>query len=411
MNTLLRRRIMMGFGGSPIPPEPPTPVNGAYIRGGADGSYIDTGITPDQNTKIIVWARNLNPSVANTVLFGSQVGVNDSSFIIYTATNASLGKLAMRYGDSGSTYASDAWQYMSHYHKYELGPDGFLVDDTQILSVSQSSSSNNLNIHLFGYNNNGTHIRGNDTDICACKIYKNNVLVRDFTAVNTPSVGLYDSVSNTLFTNAGSGSLTYGTFNPNAYTPLDYITTSGDSYFLTDVVGTYSLPIVVKFKATGTSKSWFDVVGGRDASNRCQIFTGNTSYSNARLYALLGTSSANTIYSSNSAGDVRNKEIIVVKSNNSFSGYYNNAAFGNTITYNVASSYSTGVPIGVGATWYENTSAWVNKFVGSIYFAGFGSQCNLVPAKVNGVAGMYDTYNDVFYSSISGTDFTAGNEL
>jgi hypothetical protein len=50
-------------------------------------------------------------------------------------------------------------------------------------------------------------------------------------------------------------------------------------------------------------------------------------------------------------------------------------------------------------------------FIGNIYYVGFGSQCNLVPVKVNGVAGMYDTYNDIFYSSISGTDFTAGNEI
>lgn len=29
-----------------------------YIRGGADGSYIDTGIIPNENTRVIVWARN-----------------------------------------------------------------------------------------------------------------------------------------------------------------------------------------------------------------------------------------------------------------------------------------------------------------------------------------------------------------
>lgn len=45
------------------------------------------------------------------------------------------------------------------------------------------------------------------------------------------------------------------------------------------------------------------------------------------------------------------------------------------------------------------------------YFLGFGSNRNFVPAKVNNVAGMYDTYNDVFYQSASGTAFVAGSEI
>lgn len=401
--------MMMGLGGSPTPPPtPPSPVTGAYIRN-QGGAYINTGITPDNTTRIVVWARNFNPH--GLCLFGSHVAVNDSAFILSTYISTNTGRIRVDYANSIG-YVDNQFANLSHYHKYELGQGKLYIDDVEVYSTSEATFSNNFPIYLFGCNRSGNRIgMGVPADICACKIYKNNVLVRDFFAVNTPSVGLYDSVTNTLFTNAGSGSFTYGVFDVNAYTPLDYITTSGNSYFITDVVSTYSLPIVVKFMATGTTKSWFDVVGGRDASNRCQIFTGNTSYSNARLYGILGTASASTIYNSNSAGAVRNKEIVVVKSDNKFSAIYNNAAFGNTITYNVASTYSTGVPMGVGATWYENTSAWGNKFIGKIYYVGFGSQCNLVPAKVNEVAGMYDTYNDVFHSSTSGTDFTAGNEL
>ena len=402
------------LGGSPTPPTPPSPVTGAYIRNVDLGAYIDTGIAPDSTTKVIVWARNWNPS--GGALFGS----NDSSssaFGLSAVRNSNNdGKIYLLYGTTGSPYVflNDGFTKLSNYHKYEYYQGTLYIDDVQMATASGSFVSNQHSIHLFGqysYSVDGHSNSFKPIDICAAQIYKGGVLVRDFYAVNTPSVGLYDSATNTLFTNAGSGSFTYGVFDVNAYTPLDYITTSGNSYFLTDVVGTYSLPIVVKFMATGTTKSWFDVIGGRDASNKCQIFTGNTSYSNARLYGILGTASASAIYSSNTTGAVRNKEIVAIKSNNKFSAIYNNAAFGNTITYNVASTYSTGVQLGVGATWYENTSAWGNKFIGKIYYVGFGSQCNLVPAKVNGVAGMYDTYNDVFYSSTSGTDFTAGNEL
>ena len=238
------------------------------------------------------------------------------------------------------------------------------------------------------------------------------MLVRDYTPVNSPSVGLYDAVSDTVFTNAGSGSFTYGTFNSNAYTPLEYIATSGDSHFITPAIGSYSLPIIIKFKPTSTSADWFCPVGGRDETERCEIFTGNTTYSNARLYAMLGNDASQQIYSSTTDGAVRNKDLVVVKSNNTFTAYYNNATFGSAVTFSVNSSYSTGSPLGIGSNYlnYSGNPQWDSDFVGNIYYVGLGAY-NLVPAKVSGVAGMYDTYNDTFYPSFSSTPFTAGPEL
>ena len=49
----LRRRIILAAASTPAPTG-----KVAYIRGGDDGSYIDTGIIPDNNTRIVVWARN-----------------------------------------------------------------------------------------------------------------------------------------------------------------------------------------------------------------------------------------------------------------------------------------------------------------------------------------------------------------
>ena len=66
MDAIMRRRQMMMVGEPPAPP-----VMIPYVRGGGDGSYIDTGITPDPTTKVIVWARNWNPgySYFNWVYF------------------------------------------------------------------------------------------------------------------------------------------------------------------------------------------------------------------------------------------------------------------------------------------------------------------------------------------------------
>ena len=395
----------------------PTPATMIpYIRGGADGSYIDTGITPDNTTRVIVWARNWNPATSNNMLFGyMDSGSNSNGFSLATWATASTGRIGVYFGDYTNPYTivEDAFQYLGGYHKYELDGKVFKIDDNTVAtSGSTATISTSGTIHLFGRNTGGTHSNtASPIDICACQIYKNDVLVRDYTAVNSPSVGLYDAVSDTVFINAGSGSFTYGTFNPDAYTPLEYISTSGSSYFLTPAIGTYSLPIVTKFHPTGTSADWFCPIGGRGSTERCEIFTGNTTYSNARLYSILGSGDSTTMYSSTTAGAVRNKDIIVVKSNNTFTAYYNNAILGSAATFSVGTSYSTEVPLCVGANWQNYSGgSFDSNFVGKIYYVGLGDY-GLVPAKVGGVAGMYDTYNDTFYQSSSSTPFTAGPEL
>ena len=397
---------MMGGG------EPPTPIERvSYIRGGGTGAYINTGITPDETTKIIIWARNWNPCGSSyNWLFGSRIGNEDSMFGANLMNQNNSGKLRVAYGNI-NVDLSDKWTLMSHYHKYELSANGFYCDDVLVSSVTATTFSHDYPIYLFNCNSGGQPLitstsTGYPVDISACKIYKNNVLVRDYTAIDIPEAGLYDSISNTVFTNEGSGSLTYGFFNRDNYTPLQYITASGASAFKTPVIGGYSTKTLVTFYPTGTTASWFDVVGGRDATKRFQIFTGNTTSSNSVLSVILGEGTAKAIYSAG-AGYFRNKKITVYYYQTNFYGYINNSQVGNTITWAVGTSYSTRDPIAIGATWYNHESAFHNYFVGRLYIASFPGY-NYVPAKVNGVAGMYDTYHDTFHPSITATPFTAG---
>ena len=47
--------------------------------------------------------------------------------------------------------------------------------------------------------------------IASCRIYDNNILVRDYITVRRGTVGyLYDRVSGQLFGNAGTGAFGYG---------------------------------------------------------------------------------------------------------------------------------------------------------------------------------------------------------
>ena len=386
----------------------PQPItNVAYIRGGADGSYIDTGITADNTVKVIVWARNWRPYSEG--LFGSRTAADSNEFsIVATSSGVRADSARIRFGTSNTEFVENAiTEVYSHYHKYEYSEGVLKVDDVTKASLTTQAFNNGLNIHLFGINTDGTHTSMNySADICACKIYKNDVLVRDYTAVNSPSVGLYDAVSDTVFTNAGSGSFTYGSFNQNAYTQLEYIGCTAGQYFDTGLYGNQNTKVVTKFRPTGTTKTYYRVFGCRADSETLmlELMIGNTSYANRYYYARYNNSNT-TVY--NSASQTNN-DLVYVHDANVFTLYKNNAQLGTaTLT---AATFTTQYTMYVGSSNYSGSGAGY-PFYGYIYYIGFGADKNFVPAKVNNVAGMYDTYNDVFYPSTSGTAFVAGPEL
>lgn len=394
------------YGNIPVYTSEPASTDIPYIRGGADGSYIDTGITPDSTTQVIVWARNINANGSYEWLLGSRVSGTSSGLTFSAPGGAQTGLFQIQFAGT-SILSGDAFRYLGGYHKYDITAAKLIIDDEVVITGTSVSFSNSLNIHLFGMNNNGSHVNaGTSFDICACKIYKNNVLVRDFTAVNSTVVGLYDSVSQSLFTNVGSGSFTFGKFNENAYTPLEYIECNGQSYFNTGLYGTYSLPIVIKFSPNG-GKEFHFLLGARttSSSEKLMFRIGDSTTANNN-FAFGYTTQDLILYTGQSQS---NEKLIWTKINNVSRLYKNASQLGDQGTGNTWSAFTTSYPLFVGSL--NNAGSSVAGFLGKIYYAGFGLSANFVPAKVNDVTGMYDTYNDVFYPSISGTNFVAGPEL
>lgn len=396
-------------------PGPQPVTNVAYIRGGA-GSYINTGIKPDNTTKVIVWARNFNPSGNSyyTWLFGSRVADANSAYALAAMCTNNTGKIRVPYANVNNDLANK-WALMGGYHKYELSSNGFYCDDVLISSVTGATFSNNYNIFLFSLNNAGTSAYSDVLmDISTCKIYKSGTLVRDFTAVNSPSIGMYDSVSGTLFTNAGSGSFTYGTFNANAYTPLEYIVDGANAYFDSGVNGTYAMPIVTMFRNTGTTARWHTLLGYRISTSSCDISfgTATSGEDNMRIYWRFGPNDTNTtVFNGSTSNKLTGYDIVVVKAYNAttLTVYKNYSQIGTATKSGVSSSFVTDGNLCVGAL--KTDTATGASYEGRIYYVRFGNERNFLPAKVNGVAGLYDTYNDEFYPSTSGTAFTAGPEL
>lgn len=387
----------------------PQPTMIPYIRGGADGSYIDTGITADNTVKIIVWARNWNPTGGNLFGVGSSKTGTTNAFYVVHPSSAQSGKIHLMYGTVGSPWASiDGFNYSSGYHKYELYAGVVKIDDATIITGSTTATiSTEYSIHLFGKGDgSGGHTNMNlPVDICACKIYKNDVLVRDFTAVNTPSVGLYDAVSQTLFTNAGSGSFIYGEFDKNAYIPLEYISSTKEQYIDTGILATGGMTCVAKFMITNTEKQYKRLFGVRDAgnTNMFELMVGNTTTSN-RYFSVRYNDSYKTIDAKASQNSV---PLVYVANGNSSSLYKDNAALGSSVSFDAA-TFTSNKTIFIASSSSVGIHESTYGFYGRIYYIGFGARGNFVPAQKGSRVGMYDTYNDVFYPSATNTPFIAG---
>lgn len=381
------------------------PVIIPYIRGGADGSYIDTGIVPDSTTSVIVWARNFNPN--SGFIFGSRVAIRNQAFALNANTGTQSGRITVNYGDVvKNTSSGDHFRYLSGYHKYEMQPISISVDDTQLFTGSGTFSGNSLNLHLFGINNGGTHTSTiSPIDICACQIYKNNVLVRDYTAVNTPSVGFYDAVSQTLFTNAGSGSFTYGEFDKNAYTALEYIECDGNQYFDSGAYGTYAGGIITKFMPTNTDAKYHTLLGYRTTTNSCDISLGTNTSANIRIYWRLGAN--DTSGRAYDSSNLTNNAVVAVKSNKTLTIYKNNTQVGTDTRSDVSPTFKTDYSLSIGKR-RKSETLFFEGFIGNLYYVGLASDRSFVPAKKGSKVGMYDTYNDAFYPSATNTPFIAG---
>lgn len=387
-------------------PQPTTQI--PYIRGGHNGSYINTGVNPDNTTRVIVWARNFNP--LGEFLFGARDAEMTQRFAVLHPGGADVDRIRVDFGSNSQTYVDAATtRYSSGYHKYELNGNQFYVDDVLLATCPSATFECAFPMFIFGYNAAGTRagIPPYPIDICACKIYKSGTLVRDYTAVNTPSAGLYDAISQTLFTNAGSGSFTYGTFNPNAYTPLEYIECDKQQYFDTGAYGSDNINLVAKFRMTSSDKEFSRLFGCRNKGDTimCELMIGNTSVAN-RNYYMRYSGGPNTVY--NSASQTGN-DLVFTAIKNAFALYKDNTRLG-TAT-GATGSFTTPQTIYIGASNCNGDPQLEYAFYGRIYHLTLDEHHSYIPAKVNNVAGMYDTYNDVFKSSISGVPFIAGPTL
>ena len=158
--------------------------------------YISTGITPTENTKVVI---EFNSSSSSGVVFGQDSGYKVNAFmfamtvVVFTSTKKDI---------SISTNAK---------HTVQVAPKAFKVDN----GSSQYIYANKVNaaypMFLFGNNRNGKFSEGVAMKLYSFKVYENNVLIADYIPCKQGNaVGLYDDVAGAMNLPLGTGDFTAG---------------------------------------------------------------------------------------------------------------------------------------------------------------------------------------------------------
>ena len=165
--------------------------------------YIDTGICATNTTRAELGLRIIR-IIIRTGIFGTFEA--PKSFYIY---NSSEGYLQTGFGQyTAQGYNGNNTQY------FDILFDNFSVyrNGVKIISFTPMVFTNTVSLVLFSMNRaNSTLYSGCPIELYYCKLFKDDILVRDFIPVRVGTTGyMYDKVSGQLFGNAGTGDFILG---------------------------------------------------------------------------------------------------------------------------------------------------------------------------------------------------------
>lgn len=169
------------------------------------GQYINTGFVPNQNTRAVLDIES-DEAIPECHVFGSRSGLNSGAFCIIVDAQLRWGT---NYGTSRVTTSS-----APRYGRILIDKNkATTAIGTVTLQNTAQTFSAGFPMYLFAINTAGSTTTFASVKLHSAQIYDNGTLVRDFVPVRRSSdsvVGLFDTVGQRLYTNAGSGSFTAG---------------------------------------------------------------------------------------------------------------------------------------------------------------------------------------------------------
>ena len=397
--------------------------------------YIDTGVVGSSDLSVVLkcYYPASSASFYKGSILGSRAANNDNQYMILHTYMENF-----RYGN----HSSNSWENPtdkvlifdnteSHNILKVFDTDNNLVTT---LTATAETFNNNLNIVLFGINDNGNILKASNR-IYSLKMYEGTTLVRDYIPVEYNDIGyLYDKVSGKFFANQGTGKFALGhrapRFDgkacarsytrreiiaasrrrlPTGYSEVEYIVNPSTAYLDLGVRAKSGTRLIVDFMFTQvTTTSSRPFIQNADA---------NYGYENKTVIFVFATFSGSFRYSYG----VKNNGLITTTTLFKFAlntryvldfGY--NGLYVNGTLYNsMAAAHEGWVTAGGQTTANVKIFNTGGTHRGRLYSYKLYENETLLQDAVpcinsEGVAGVYNLVDKTFKSSASATAFTAG---
>ena len=172
--------------------------------------YIDTGIKPNNNTRVDMTTKAYNTS--NVRFFGTVHGTQSKPTTPYYSVGfANAGKWVNQYGNDNNVTTINANVLEHNIIKYNYK---LIIDGIEIDNANTQTFYSDYNLYLFCANFSNSAGLITRLYIKSCRIWEyDSVLARNLIPCYRKSdgeIGMYDVVNNVFYTNQGTGTFTKG---------------------------------------------------------------------------------------------------------------------------------------------------------------------------------------------------------
>ena len=383
--------------------------------------YIDTGFQPNQDTRVML---DFSCNIQSTHwIFGARhsYASNNYAFLSVSAFRSDYNTT------SSSTY---------NYANYER----FIVDKNKNITTLYKGNENvwnyitpyanfapNLNMYLFSANENGNVLSKSLMTLYSCKIYDNDILIRNFIPCYRKSdsvVGLYDIVNDVFYTNSGTGTFSKGAnvvgywikgkvwikaSIPQKYQEVEYIESDGNQIIDLGILGKDNITSIYDIQFNTSPHR--QLMGWGGDGNEYWGVNASGSYELGGIRSVEDNDpTQRTTATWNYEYSPHNDQLHCINDNFDIAIDASNSTFPQDISIKHLCLFNIG-------TWppFQSQYGCSCKLYGlDIIQGGFNPLMHLVPCykKSNNEIGLYDTLNDIFYTNgFSGTPFTKGPDI
>lgn len=168
--------------------------------------YINTGVKATENTKFEV--RFKNNQSKNSAIISADKEWAQNSFGVWINNSIAVPVI-------NNNLTTINVSYNSNYDDFALSKNGFYINSNLVWNLSGTnidSFQTPVNLVIGATNRNGTISENFIGKIYSCKIYENDILIRNFIpCINDyGEVGMFDIKGKQFYNNAGTGSFIAG---------------------------------------------------------------------------------------------------------------------------------------------------------------------------------------------------------